>query len=151
WIAHPSLTWVTKLAHRLSDRIVTSLATTYPYKHDKLTVIGQGIDTQLFSPDNQVLAEDLPIILYVGRLSPVKDLTTLVTAVWLLRQRWNKPLRVLLLGGCAGLRDELYVQLLHDQIDELGLHDTVHFHPPVPLTSLPSWYRRCTVHVNLTP
>jgi glycosyltransferase involved in cell wall biosynthesis len=151
WSAHPSLTWLLKLAHHLSDRMVASLATAYPYKHDKLTVIGQGIDTQLFSPDSQVVPEDPPIILYVGRLSPIKDPPTLLKAVCLLRQRWNKPFRVILLGGSAGLRDERYVQSLHHQIDELGLHDAVHFHPPVPLTSLPFWYRRCTAHVNLTP
>jgi hypothetical protein len=51
WYAHPSLTRTLKLAHRLSDYIVTSLPTAYPYKHDKLRVIGQGIDTDLFVPD----------------------------------------------------------------------------------------------------
>ncbi|MGQ9663698.1 MAG: glycosyltransferase family 4 protein [Kiritimatiellia bacterium] len=151
WYAHPSLTWQLKLAHHLSDRMVTSLETAYPYRHDKLTVIGQGIDTDLFSPDEQTVPDDPPMILCVGRLSPVKDHPTLLRAAALLRREWGKPFRVVILGGPAGPQDEAYVRSLHRQVEELGLQDIVSFHPPVPMTELPNWYRRCTVLVNLTP
>jgi glycosyltransferase involved in cell wall biosynthesis len=151
WFAHPSLSRVLKLAHHLSDRMVASLATAYPYKQDKLTAIGQGIDTQLFSPDSRVLPEDPPMILCVGRLSPVKDHPTLLKAIWLLRQRWHRLFKVVVLGGPVSPGDEVYVRSLHDQLDKLGLDNILHFQPPIPMTSLPSWYRRCTVHVNLTP
>jgi glycosyltransferase involved in cell wall biosynthesis len=40
---------------------------------------------------------------------------------------------------------------LHQLVEELNLQDIVSFHPPVPQRALPNWYRRCTVHVNLTP
>ena len=151
WSAHPSLTWVLKLAHQLSDRMVASVATAYPYRHDKLTVVGQGIDTGVFSPDGKVLAEDPPIILCVSRLSPVKDHPTLLKAAWLLRQSWGKPFRVMIVGGPAGPRDASYVRLLHGQVKELGLEDIVDFEPALRMEKLPFWYRRCTVHVNMTP
>ncbi|MDW8103172.1 MAG: glycosyltransferase family 4 protein [Anaerolineae bacterium] len=151
WHAHPSLTWILKLAHRLSDRMVTSVATAYPYRHDKLVVIGQGIDTDLFSPDDNVPPDKPPMILCVGRLSPVKDHPTLLKAVYLLRQRWDKPFQVVVLGNPATPRDESYAKVLHAQVKELGLEDIVHFEPAVPMVNLPSWYRRCTVYVNLTP
>jgi glycosyltransferase involved in cell wall biosynthesis len=150
WYAHPHLTWTLQTAHHLSNRMVASLATAYPYKQDKLTVVGQGIDTDLFSPDNDTAPDDQPLILYVGRLSPVKDLRTLLKATWLLRQQ-GKSVRVVILGGPASVQDVTYVQKLHDQVKELGLADIVSFAPPVPMTALPEWYRRCTVHVNLTP
>jgi glycosyltransferase involved in cell wall biosynthesis len=150
WYAHPSLTWVLKLAHHLSDRMVTSVATAYPYRKDKLVVIGQGIDTDLFCPDGSP-PEEPPMILCVGRLSPVKDHPTLIRAAALLRERWKKPFRVVILGGPAGPKDEPYVRSLHQLVEELNLQDIVSFHPPVPQSALPNWYRRCTVHVNLTP
>ncbi len=151
WYAHPSLTWQVKLAHRLSTRMVASVPTAYPYKHDeKFMAIGQGIDTDLFCPDNS-LPEEPPMILCVGRLSPVKDHPTLIRAAALLRERWGKPFRVVILGGPAGPQDESYVQSLHHLVEELHLKDIVSFHPPVPQDLLPDWYRRCTVHVNLTP
>jgi glycosyltransferase involved in cell wall biosynthesis len=151
WYAHPSLTWILRLAHHLSDRMVTSISDSYPYKHDKLSVIGHGIDSDIFSPGGQVPSENTPTILCVGRLSPVKDHLTLLKAAWLLRQHWTEPFRVVIVGGPAAGGDGSYVRLLHGQVEELGLEDTVYFEPPVPGERLPYWYRRCTVHVNLTP
>src|SRR5438093_9055004 len=49
WFAHPNLTWTLRMAHHFSDQMLASMTTAYPYKHDKLTVIGQGIDTELFA------------------------------------------------------------------------------------------------------
>ena len=151
WYAHPSLTWILKMAHHVSDQMVASVATAYPYRHNKLTVIGQGIDTELFSPNGGALPEDPPIILCVSRLSPVKDHLTLLEAAWVLRQAWSKPFRVIIVGGPATPRDESYAHSLYERVKELGLEDVVYFDPPVPMASLPLWYRRCTVHVNMTP
>jgi glycosyltransferase involved in cell wall biosynthesis len=151
WHAHPSLPATLKLAHYLSDRMVASVATAYPYRHDKLTVVGQGIDTSLFSPDGGVRPEDPPLILCVGRLSPVKDHPTLLKACARFQERWGPSFRVILLGGPATPQDVRYVRSLQQQVRDLDLEEVVIFEPPVPMTSLPAWYRRCTVHVNLTP
>ncbi|WP_337288312.1 hypothetical protein [Candidatus Methylomirabilis sp.] len=53
WYAHPSLTWTLKLAHHVSDRMVTSVPTAYPHRNDKLVVVGQGIDMELFCPNGR--------------------------------------------------------------------------------------------------
>jgi glycosyltransferase involved in cell wall biosynthesis/SAM-dependent methyltransferase len=151
WYAHPKLTRTLKIAHRLSHRMVASVSTAYPYSHDKLIAIGQGIDTELFSPDSKILPEEPATILCVGRLSPVKDHPTLLKAASLLRQTWNKPFRVVIIGGPATPRDLSYVRSLHKQVEALDLNETVHFEPPASMELLPSWYRRCTIHVNMTP
>lgn len=151
WFAHPSLTWTLKLSHHLSDRMVTGIAASYPYKDDKLDVIGHGVDTDIFSPDGSVVPEPAATILCFGRLSPVKDHPTLLKAAWRLRQSWPKPFRVVIIGGPALPRDESYVHSLYEKVKELGLEDTVHFEPPVSKESLPLWYRGCTIYVNLTP
>jgi glycosyltransferase involved in cell wall biosynthesis len=150
WYLHPSLTFVLKLAHHLSDKMVSALETSYPYRKDKLIVVGHGIDTDLFCPDGSP-PEEPPMILCVGRLSPVKDHPTLIRAAALLRERWEKPFRVVILGGPTGPKDEPYVRSLHRLVEELNLQDIVSFHPPVPQSALPNWYRRCTVLVNMTP
>ncbi|RLC81457.1 MAG: hypothetical protein DRI61_03900 [Chloroflexi bacterium] len=150
WYGHPSLNWKLKVAHHLSDRMVTSVETAYPYRRDKLVVIGQGIDTELFAPKNAV-PEKPPLILCVGRLSPVKDHPTLLKAVALLRKQVDHPFQVVILGGPARAQDYAYIQSLQALVHRLGLQDCVRFNPPVPQPELPRWYRRCTVHVNLTP
>jgi glycosyltransferase involved in cell wall biosynthesis len=151
WYAHPKVTWILKFAHRLSDRMVASVARAYPYRHDKLTAIGQGIDIDLFSVGAEISVEEPPMILCVGRLSPVKDHPTLLRAVSLLRRDCGRPFRVVIIGGPATARDKSYVLSLHQQVKHLGLEKTVCFEPALSMDRLPLWYRRSTVTVNMTP
>ena len=152
WYAHPKCNPMLQLAHHVSDRMVASVPEAYPYRHDKLCVIGQGIDTDLFSPGSpSVSAGEPPLILCAGRLSPVKDHPTLLQAVALLRARRSTPFQVALVGKPLGADAEAYVALLHDITRKLGIEDVMRFEPSVPPSLLPAWYRRCTVHVNLTP
>jgi glycosyltransferase involved in cell wall biosynthesis len=55
------------------------------------------------------------------------------------------------LGALGGPKDKPYVESLCRMVAELGLTDSVGFEPPLPMVDMPCWYRRCTVHVNLTP
>lgn len=151
WYAHPHASWALKAAHRLSDRTVASVATAYPYKQDKLATIGHGIDTELFCPAQDEIPDEPPIILCVGRLSPVKDHPTLLKAAAHLRQITARPFRVAIVGGPAVAKDEAYVHALHEQIEELKLRDIVAVEAPAPMGRLPHWYRRCAVHVNMSP
>jgi glycosyltransferase involved in cell wall biosynthesis len=150
WHAHPTLTLTLKAAHHVSDRIVTSIPTAYPYRRDKLTVVGQGIDTRLFIPDAKP-SESPPVVLCVGRLSPVKDHPTLLRAAHLLKSRARQPFRVVIVGGPGRTEDEAYVNQLCRLMDDLAIRNLIEFHQPVPMARLPEWYRGCTVHVNLTP
>jgi glycosyltransferase involved in cell wall biosynthesis len=131
--------------------MVASVASAYPYSHDKLIVTGQGIDTDLFSPKIDVPPESPPMILCVGRLSPVKDHPTLLKAFWRLQKDDNAAFRLVILGGPATFHDADYVLQLHQRVKQLGLEATVHFEPTVSMQTLPLWYRRCSVYVNMTP
>jgi len=151
WYAHPSITWILRLAHRFSARMVASVATAYPYKRDKLIAVGQGIDTALFAPEADVEPADPPMILCAGRLSPVKDHPTLLKAAALLRQNYRQPFQVVIVGGPATARDDAYAGSLRRQTQQLGLDGVVRFEPAVSIEQLPPWYRRATVYANMTP
>jgi glycosyltransferase involved in cell wall biosynthesis len=126
--------------------MVTSLPHAYPYRKDKLSVIGQGIDTALFAPSPTAVASD-DLVLCAGRISRVKNHPTLLRAAAFLRI----PFRLVILGATAGADDEIYARELKQLASELGLEDSVTFASPVPSGELPEHYRRCAVHVNLTP
>jgi glycosyltransferase involved in cell wall biosynthesis len=149
WFAHPSLTMRLRLAHWLSTNVTTSFASAYPYRKDKLVVIGQGIDTNAFSPGDKRDADPLMIVC-PGRLSPVKDQLTLVRAVSVIRNHVRDPFVVVLLGGPATARDAQYVRLIQSEIARLRLEKVVRIEKPVTLAEMPSWYRRSTLCVNLT-
>jgi glycosyltransferase involved in cell wall biosynthesis len=137
--------WV-RLAHFFSNRMVTSLPHAYPDRKDKLSVIGQGIDTALFAPSPTAVVSD-ELVLCAGRISRVKNHPTLLRAAAFLRI----PFRLVILGATAGADDEIYARELKQLASELGLEDSVTFASPVPRGELPEHYRRCAVHVNLTP
>jgi len=131
--------------------MVASVPNAYPYRRDKFTAIGQGIDTSLFSPGIEAARDSIPLILCVGRLSPVKNHSTLIGAANILRAAWPNPYRVVIVGGPASSRDQSYVFSLRDQVKELGLEKIVCFEPAVSRDRLAEWYRRSTVNVNMTP
>ncbi len=148
WYAHRQVTTTLKLAHRLSKRMVASAEASYRYKHDKLVVVGQGIDTDLFSPDGtETVAPSF--LLSVGRLSPLKDPMTLIEAVHLLRRRGHDVHCTLV--GDAPERDQAYAQALSQRVRELGLGGRVQFTGAVPNDQVVHWYRRCLAHVNGSP
>ncbi|HEV3410726.1 MAG TPA: glycosyltransferase, partial [Chthoniobacterales bacterium] len=146
WYAHPSLTWFVRAAHLFSSRIVTSLPNAYPGRRDKLSVIGQGIDTELFQPNDSTPVEE-DLILCVGRISRVKGHLTLLRAF----AQQDPRLRLVILGTTAGAEDEVYARELRQLVSELGLTERVTFAPALSRAELPAQYRRCAVHVNLTP
>lgn len=148
WYAHRQVTTILKLAHHFSDKIVTSAETSYQYKRDKFEILGQGIDTDFFSPDN-TQPDNPPFLLSVGRLSPIKDPMTLIEAVYLLRQKGYK-LRCALVGD-APERDRSYAERVKQRVKEKGLESVVQFVGSVPNTEVVRWYRRCFAHVNLCP
>jgi glycosyltransferase involved in cell wall biosynthesis len=137
-----------KLAHHVSDRVVTNAATAYPYKKNTLSILGHGIDTALFAPDGTI-PERPPFLLSVGRLSPIKDLMTLLEATHRLRQR-GYDIRCALVGD-APERDRLYAQAVRRKVQALNLSDIVQFIGAVPNHYVAHWYRRCFAHVNLCP
>ncbi len=148
WYAHPSVTATLRAAHHVSDRMVTSFPGAYRYRRDKLTVIGQGIDVARFSP-RSTEPDEPPMILCAGRVSPVKKHETLLRAAALLREHLQS-FQVVILGSPARPSDRAYVESLETLVRELRLEENVRFHPAAALEEMPDWYRRATLHVNLT-
>jgi glycosyltransferase involved in cell wall biosynthesis len=128
--------------------MISSDEASYPYDKSKLTLVGQGIDLDLFSP-NSVPIDHPPLLLSVGRISPIKDLVTLVEAIRLLRQRGH-ILRCTLVGNSPD-RGNAYEDEVRKRVRASDLEGTVHFTGPVPNHCLTQWYRQCFAHVNCSP
>jgi glycosyltransferase involved in cell wall biosynthesis len=151
WYAHPSLTIRLRIAHFFASKVVTSLPNSYPYKKDKVAVIGQGIDTELFSPGVPAPTQGPPVILCISRLGPVKDQETLVRATRLLVDRMGPCFKVILRGSTPTDESLRYKEHLKTLVEDLHLTEAVVILPSVPHEALPLQYRECVIHVNLTP
>jgi glycosyltransferase involved in cell wall biosynthesis len=152
WYAHPKVHIILKLSHLFSYKTVASVYNAYPYKKDKLVVIGQAIDTTLYTPDRS--AARTKTILCAGRISPVKNIETLIRAAAILRKAmpidtWNW--RVDVVGDAPNAEGERYLRRLIHLTNELELNNLVRFLPGQKRHSLVQVYQAARVFVNLTP
>jgi glycosyltransferase involved in cell wall biosynthesis len=148
WYAqHGQSSWLLRVAHTASSRVVSINPASYPFRPDKVVGVGHGIDTSVFRPGADLPTDRPALVLSVGRISPIKDLETFVRAIGILRER-DRDVRGVLVGE-APLRDRRYVGEIRELIGRLGLENDVELVGAVPPSSMPTWYHRSFAHVNL--
>jgi glycosyltransferase involved in cell wall biosynthesis len=131
WYAHRSVTGTLRLAHLFSDRVFTSAAGAFRLSGDKLKVVGQGIDLERFSPAPSVVESvegQQHQVLVVGRISPVKNLETIVLGFEIFsRLQVAANWELVLIGATATHTDKEYASKLIRMVQEAGLKERVHF------------------------
>jgi D-inositol-3-phosphate glycosyltransferase len=119
-------------------------------------VVPPGVDLDLFSPGSKPaarralgIADDAYLLLFVGRIQPLKAPDVLLRAaarLVALRPSLRDRLVVAVVGGPSGT-GLARPESLQSLAAELGIADLVRFVPPVPQTKLPDWYRAADVTV----
>ncbi len=114
---------------------------------DRVTVIYDGVDPQIFHPGDQQSARATvnlpggwpaaPVLLFVGNLVAVKGIDVLVRALASLKS----PARLVVVG--AGPERDPLARLA----GELGVADRVTFLGSLPQAALPDWYRAADLFV----
>ena len=112
----------------------------------RVRVIPCGVDVELFRPRPQAAArarlglDAEHVLLFVGRLTPIKGLETLLRALAVLRSDGLAAARLTLLvvGGTKG--DSTDGAHLHRLAQDLGLCAWVDFRGPQPQEALPDYY-----------
>ncbi|MBI3626382.1 MAG: glycosyltransferase, partial [Candidatus Rokubacteria bacterium] len=136
-----------------ADRVVASnpeerarLVWYYRAHADRIRVIPCGVDLELFHPMDQQEAKAAlglgpsPLLLYVGRLRPIKGLETLLEAVPLVRApRGVRPV-LFVIGGDADEPENGHVAYLRERAAALGLDGTVRFLGAQPQERLGLYY-----------
>lgn len=139
-----------------ADRIVASsqhereaMVRLYNARGHKIEVIPCGVDVELFRPMNQGLArrrlgiQDSKVVLFVGRIEPLKGVDILIRAVAQLDRR--DPVRALIVGGEPGGDPE--IRRLESMSQELGISSQVSFLGRVEQEQLPTYYNAADVCV----
>jgi len=136
------------------DRVIASseherqaLVDLYGARRDRVEVIPCGVDLTLFRPGDRAKARaelnlSGEIILFVGRMDPIKGLDLLLRAVGLLRER--PALKLVVVGG-SGTEEEM--QRSQALVSSLGIEGRVEFRGSVAQEELPSYYRAADVCV----
>jgi glycosyltransferase involved in cell wall biosynthesis len=153
--AHKGIPWTLSIANKVFDGFVTSSAGGLELPDRRKVVIGQGIDTDLFSPlpqqSNRGENDDQFSIVSVGRISPVKDYETLIDAVGILRgSNRSRNIKVSIVGGPGTPEQTKYLESLKNKVIQESLEDVIEFRSPVPNREVPGIYRSADLFVNLS-
>ena len=137
-----------------TDVEARQLVELYDADPGRVDVVHPGVDLDLFRPLPKAQARaalglpvDADVLLFAGRIQPLKapDVLLRAAAVLLEREPWRRSrLVVPVVGGPSGTGLEK-PQALADLAAELGLTDVVRFVPPVAQAELAQWYAAATL------
>lgn len=153
WYTHREVSWRLRIAHLLTNKVVTASEESYNIKSNKVIITGHGIDTDKFKPViNSGKGGGKKSILSLGRISPIKDYETLIrTASILVSEKDMRNTEFLIVGGVSTASQEEYFQRLKSMIGELKLEDYVRFAGSALYSEVVDFYQACDMHVNLCP
>jgi D-inositol-3-phosphate glycosyltransferase len=114
----------------------------------RISVIPCGVDTEMFRPlDSREarvslgLDPDVPVLLFIGRIEPLKGIDVLIRASAQLDGRFQ----LLVVGGDE--KDAMRIHELHTLAEEMGILGKVVFADAVPHEELPRYYNAASICV----
>lgn len=140
-----------------SDAITASCATEaeqlvrlYDVDPTRIELVTPGVDHAFFSPGPRPGARaalglpDGPVLLFVGRIQPLKGLSVALETLAQIRRRHPEALLVVVGGpsGVEGLAERARCQV---SADELGIADAIRWVDPLPHHLLSTYYRSADV------
>ena len=117
----------------------------------RIEIVAPGVDHAFFSPGDRVGARlalahlDLgngPVLLFVGRIQPLKGLDVAVRALAALRR---PDATLVVIGGASGGEGRAEVDRIEKLVAELGVGEQIRFLDPVPHHLLSTYYRAADV------
>ncbi len=142
---------------RCADLVVAStfeeqdqLVRHYGADPTRVEIIAPGVDHRVFFPGDRVAARRHvglppgPMVLFVGRIQPLKGADLAVRA---LAELADRRATLVIVGGPSGPDGAAEVDALHALVAELGLEHRVHFVAPRPHDQLADFYRAADVCV----
>lgn len=143
---------------RCSDTVLASctveadqIADLYPADPARVAVVPPGVDHAYFGPGHRPQARralglppDGPLLLFVGRIQPLKGADVALRTLATLR-RAGLPYRLVVVGGPSGPRGAETYRNLVAIAGELGVTERVTFVAPQPHELLSTYYRAADV------
>ena len=117
----------------------------------RIELVAPGVDHAFFSPGDRVGARaalahlhlgDAPVLLFVGRIQPLKGLDVAVRTLAALR---SPTARLVVVGGASGPDGAAEVDRIEKLAAELGVTDQLRMVAPVPHHLLSTYYRAADV------
>jgi D-inositol-3-phosphate glycosyltransferase len=142
-----------RVVARGADRIIcgseserATLIEEYGVAPSRLSVVPCGVDVDRFRPLDQQTARlalgldpDVPVLLFIGRIEPLKGIDVLIRAA----SQLDGKFQLLVVGGDE--KDAMRTHELHVLAEEMGVEGKVVFGDAVPHDELPCYYNAASV------
>ena len=135
------------------DAEVAQLVRLYDADPSRVEIVPPGVDHAFFAPGQRrqarrgvALPEDGRMLLFVGRIQPLKGLEVAIGALAELTDRCPDSFLVVV-GGPSGPEGEAEVDRMRKLVADLGLTDRMRWVPPQPHELLSTFYRAADVVV----
>jgi D-inositol-3-phosphate glycosyltransferase len=120
----------------------------YGKPRGRVEIVAPGVEHAFFTPGDRrgarqaLCLDDRPVLLFVGRIQPLKGLDVAVQA---LAQLGRPDALLVAVGGASGSDGSGEVERIANLIDELGVSEQVLFVPPQQHHILSTYYRAADV------
>jgi D-inositol-3-phosphate glycosyltransferase len=128
------------------------IASLYGADPGRIRIVPPGVDHAFFGPGHRPQARralglplDGRLLLFVGRIQPLKCADMAIKALAELSGRGSVPYHLVIVGGPSGPHGEKSLRGLLDLADAHGVRSQVHFVAPQPHELLSSYYRAADV------
>jgi glycosyltransferase involved in cell wall biosynthesis len=142
WFTHWRKSRLLRAAERLSTKVLSVDARTFPLRSRKLVAIGHGIDVSGFQCVDRPERSPLTL-LALGRTSPAKGLETILRAV-----AEVPDVRLRVVGPSVTEEERMYRMVLERFVLERGLLDRVDVRGPTPRHAVPELFAQVDALVN---
>ncbi len=147
WYAHGAVNVMLRLATKLAHTVFTSTEQGFRLKSRKRTIVGQGIDTGHFTPGPGEQPNERLELVTAGRISPAKDIVTLIEACRLLKDR-EINFYFTIIGAPQYEDEQAYAELLKAMVNEYQLNEEVAFVGSLPQRALPDTLRTADIFIS---
>jgi glycosyltransferase involved in cell wall biosynthesis len=148
WYNHQYGNLITKIAGFIANVVFHTSPFAFTAKFKNAKIMPAGIDTETFKRYENI--QRIPnSILYLGRISPIKNVDVLIEAANLLDREGIKF--VLNIVGEPGEKDKEYFEKIKKIAENLEEKGKIKFLGKVPNYKTPEIYNRNKILVNLSP
>jgi glycosyltransferase involved in cell wall biosynthesis len=151
WYVHRNVDLKLRVAEKLVSKVFTATPESFVISSNKTIYMGQAVDVDKFYSENLEHLNDKKEfrVITVGRITPIKNLDTLIEAVALVSKQI--PIAVDIVGASVTKGDIEYGEKLKKMVVENALADRVRFVGSIANKDLPKLFVMANASINLCP
>mgnify|MGYP001605682055 FL=1 len=149
WYNHPFGNITARIGIALADKVFCTSPYSFSARYKKTSLMPAGVDTVFFKRDPNITRKENRI-LYLARISLIKNIDCLIEAAKILEQK-RMEFEFLIVGSPSSDMDKIYEKRLRVVAKDLINSGRIVFRLSVPHNKTPEIYNSSGIFVNLTP